>query len=262
MEQDIILVQKDGPVAKIVINRPQKRNALSLDAYRLLNQAVDRIADDNTVRVVVITGTGKSFCAGADLDELLVASEKVEAVRARSLVTHRFLGKLASLPLPVVAAINGDAVGGGASLALACDLRFAARSARLGITHMRVGVTPEMGITYFLPRLVGTARACELCFLSPILTADEAMSLGLVNRVVEDDQLEAAVSEVAGRLAATPAITMALTKKAIYRGTTSELEVVLEEDINNLCACLPSSDCREGLRAFLEKRRPQFGATR
>lgn len=247
-----------GPVARITFDRPEKRNALSLETYHELHRAMDVLARDEALRVLVLTGAGKAFSAGADIDELRQAAESVEAAWNRTTVTHGLMARLAGLPVPVIAAINGDAVGAGASVALACDIRIAAEGARIGVSHLRVGMCPDMGITYYLPRLVGTAKACELSFLADLLSASEAERIGLVNRVVAPDELASTVDQMAERIRQGPAMAMALAKSAIYANATSDLGAALQGDMQRVCLCLTSADCKEGLQAFTDKRPARF----
>lgn len=252
------IIFEDGPVARITFNRPERRNALSLATYKELHQVMDQLELNKYLRVLIVTGTGKAFCAGADINELLEASGSIEAAWDRTTTTHGFLEKLGGLSVPVIAALNGDAVGAGASVALACDIRIAAETARIGVSHLRVGMCPDMGISYFLPRLVGTAKACELSFLADVIDAREAERIGLVNRVVPDDQLEKTAQDIAMRISRGPALAMAIAKRSIYDNATRDLKAALKVDMQSVSLCATSSDCKEGLSAFLEKRPARF----
>lgn len=255
---DHVLYERQGAVAVATLNRPEKRNALALQTYAELSLIVRDVESTSALRALVITGAGSAFSAGADIDEVLDLEETVEAAVGRFRQSHGFIALLRSLSKPVIAAINGDAVGAGCSVALAADLRLMAESARIGLTFARIGLGPDMGASYFLPRLVGLAKAYELAFTGDLLSATEAERIGLVNRVVPADRLLPEALDLAQRIARGPALALAVAKRSLERGLLLDLADVLHDEIVSQSLLLNSRDGREGLRAFREKRRPDF----
>lgn len=255
---DHVLYERQGAVAVATLNRPEKRNALALQTYAELSLIVRDVESTSALRALVITGAGSAFSAGADIDEVLDLEETVEAAVGRFRQSHGFIALLRSLSKPVIAAINGDAVGAGCSVALAADLRLMAESARIGLTFARIGLGPDMGASYFLPRLVGLAKAYELAFTGDLLSATEAERIGLVNRVVPADRLLPEALDLAQRIARGPALALAVAKRSLERGLLLDLADVLHDEVVSQSLLLNSRDGREGLRAFREKRRPDF----
>ncbi|MDP2480988.1 MAG: enoyl-CoA hydratase [Candidatus Palauibacterales bacterium] len=256
-----ILVEVDGPIGRVTLNRPDKLNAFVGDMRDRIGEVLERLGGDEAVRVVVVTGAGRAFCAGADVRYMtdMVEEERFEEARALVEAGRRVTMAITRMPKPVIAALNGPAAGGGANLALACDLRIASERASIGQTFNRIGLHPDWGGTWFLPRLVGPARAAELFFLADMVDAAEAERIGLVNRVVPHERLEAEVEELAERLAAKPALPIRLAKEALRQTWGSDLEAMLDFEVRAQDACFRSSDAREGVRAFVEKRPARFG---
>ncbi len=256
-----VVVETDGPVGTITLDRPEKLNAFIGPMRDEIGQAFERLGGDDRVRAVIVTGAGRAFCAGADVGYLTRLIETGAIDEARELVEagRRVVLAIRDMPKPVIAAINGPAAGGGANLALACDLRVMAESASIGQTFNRIGLHPDWGGTYHLPRLVGPARAAELFFFADMLPAVEAERIGLVNRVVPDDQVMTAAREWAGRLAAKPALSLRLAKRAVHMSLSAGLEDMLDYETEAQTACFRSDDALEGVRAFVEKRVPRFG---
>ena len=255
----VLAVSRDGGVLTLTLNRPDRLNSLNTELLSALLSALSVARDDDEVRAVVLTGAGRGFCAGADLtDSSLRGTDAGPAVRAhlQTLYTPLILG-LRALEKPVVAAVNGVAAGAGMSLALACDLRIAAESAYFLQAFVRIGLVPDAGSTWFLPRLVGMGKAMELAMLGDRVPARDALGLGLVNRVVPDDQFAAAVAELATRLAEGPR-SLGLIKRALHLSPQSDLltQLAHEEDLQALAAA--TSDSVEGVAAFLEKRPARF----
>ncbi|MCS6803321.1 MAG: enoyl-CoA hydratase-related protein [Chloroflexota bacterium] len=255
---DHVLYERQGPVAIATLNRPEKRNALALQTYAELSLIVRDVESTSALRVLIITGAGNAFSAGADVDEVLDLDETVEAAVGRFTQSHAFIALLRSLSKPVIAAINGDAAGAGCSVALAADIRLMAETARIGLTFARVGLGPDMGASYFLPRLVGLAKAYELAFTGDLISAADAERIGLVNRVLPPDRLLPEALALAQRIARGPALALAVAKRALERGLLLDLGDVLQDEIVSQSLLLNSRDGREGLRAFREKRQPDF----
>jgi len=260
-EPHVLVAVADG-IGTVTLNRPDKLNAFFGTMRDEIAVALEEVAEDPAVRVVVVTGRGRAFCAGADVGYMADLLERGAYDEANLLVTagRRVIRAIIEMPKPVIAALNGPAAGGGANLALACDLRIASDRAAIGQTFNRVGLAPDWGGSWLVPRLVGRARAAELFFLADMVDAAEAERIGLVNRVVPHEDLEAAVAEVAGRLAKKPALALALAKEALRRSLSAELEEMLDFEVRAQNEAFRSADALEGTRAFVEKREPRFGA--
>ncbi len=257
MDFQHILYEKNGGALTITINRPKRRNALNLDAVHELMTAFARVNDDPDARVLVITGSGDAFCAGADLKD----SPEMDAKVAHDVVRLYldYIVALRELEIPVIAKINGDALGGGCCTVLACDIPIASERARLGFPFVRLGLCgADMGSTYLLPRLVGYGRAAELLLTGEPILASEAQAMGLVNRVVPAEELDAAVDSLAARLAAGPPLGLRLTKKALISALDKDASTEFDYELLAQSQCLLTDDYEEGLRAFREKRRPVF----
>lgn len=256
-----VLVQRDGAVGRLVLNRPEKLNAFFGSMRDEIADGLEALAADEGVRVVVVTGRGRAFCAGADVGYMagLLEAENYDEANALVEAGRRVVEAVTSMPKPVIAALNGPAAGGGANLALCCDLRLASDRASIGQTFNRIGLHPDWGGTWIVPRLVGTAKAAELFLFAEMIPADEACAMGLVNRVVPHDELERVTAEWADRLVAKPALPMALAKQALRRTWTSTLEEMLAFEAEAQDRCFRSPDASEGIRAFTEKRSPRFG---
>lgn len=256
-----VLVEVDGRgVGTLRLNRPEKLNAFVGDMRDRLGDGLEALADDPEVRVIVVTGTGRAFCAGADVGYLseLVEEQRIEEGRALVEAGRRVARVIGEAPKPVIAALNGPAAGGGANLALACDLRIASDRASIGQTFNRIGLHPDWGGTYFLPRLVGPSKALELIWSAEMVEADEAERIGLVNRVVPHERFRETVDELAGRLAEKPARPLRLAKAAVRRSLTSSMDEMLDVELEAQVECFESPEAREGIRAFLEERDPDF----
>jgi 2-(1,2-epoxy-1,2-dihydrophenyl)acetyl-CoA isomerase len=262
--EERVLVDVDGEgVGTVTLNRPDRLNAFVGDMRDRLADALEALAADDEVRVIVVTGTGRAFCAGADVGYLseLVEEERLEEARSLVEAGRRVAKAVVEAPKPVVAALNGPAAGGGANLALACDLRVASERAAIGQTFNRIGLHPDWGGTYFLPRLVGPAKAAELVFTGEMVDAGEAERIGLVNRVVPHERLEGEVEALATRLAGKPRLPVRLAKEGLRRSLSSTLDEMLDHELEAQTECFRSEDAREGIRAFLEKREPEFGGS-
>lgn len=262
MEFETIIYEKKDGIATITLNRPERLNAIGLNMQLELGKALEEANSDDEVRVLIITGAGRGFCSGADLTVLGDTAEQVgQHLVARSPAAggiRSFTLQLQNFEKPTIAAVNGHAVGAGLSLALACDIKIASDRARFSQIFIKRGLVPDTGSTYFLPRLVGMARACEMAFTGDILDAEQAKEYGLVSRVVPHDELMGVVRELAAKIAAGPPIAMKLAKRALNRGATSDLASALEFEGYMQGICFGTEDFKEGMAAFLEKREPGF----
>jgi enoyl-CoA hydratase/carnithine racemase len=254
----LVFTEDDG-IVKITLNRPDKLNALNAEMYQELIKVISGLENSPTFRVLIITGAGRAFCAGAEIQELIEASKGIDAIQRRLRMSHGVASHLKRLRQPIITSINGDAAGGGCGLALHGDLRVASDKARLGLTFNRVGLALDLGSVYNLVHCVGINKACELAFLGDIIDAREAERIGLVNRVVPHEELDSLVQEWASKLARGPQLALRLVKSALYKALNLDFFSELENEINVQSLCLGSQDGKEGLRAFLEKRKPLFG---
>lgn len=251
-----LLVEAADGIATLTLNRPAALNALDSALKAALAAAFRSVARDAAVRAVVVTGAGRAFCAGQDLREHEGNAERsAEELRA---TYNPLILALRRLEKPVIAAVNGVAAGAGVSLALACDLRLAAADASFVLAFARIGLVPDSGSTWFLPRLVGPARAAELAFLGDPVPAGEAERIGLVNRVVPGESLAAEARALALRLASAAPRALALTKRALNRSLDATLEDQLEYEAILQGLAASAADHAEGLAAFREKRAPRF----
>lgn len=254
---DGLRVDVDGPVATLTLDRPEALNALTVGLKVALRRELERIAADRAIRAVILTGAGRAFCAGQDLEE----RERPDAAPLDEELRERYnpiIRDLRSMGQPVIAAINGVAAGAGASLAFACDLRIAASEARFVLAFGRIGLVPDSGATWFLPRLVGAARAAEIALVGDPISADEALRIGLVSRVVTADDLMTEARALADRVAAGAPLALALTKGALERSSSIDLDKALDGEAKLQGIAGASADHAEGLAAFREKRPPQF----
>ena len=251
---------KDG-IATLTLNRPDRLNALGGSLRDDLHDAVTRSAADPDVRVMVITGAGKGFCSGGDVKAMGEAKagqrerpliEKIAPGRDRTLLAMR------EAPQPIIAAVNGAAAGAGMNLALGCDIRIASTAARFTQAFVKRGLHPDWGGTYFLPRLVGTAKACEMIFTGDVIDAAEAERLGIVSRVVAPEELLPTAYELARRIAAGPPVAIRLAKRSIYANSELDLRAALQVETMAQNICFETADATEGIRAFGEKRAPVF----
>lgn len=259
MTDSINVAEAEG-IVTITLNRPDKLNALVGHMRRDLAEALEQAGSDRQVRVVIITGAGRGFCAGGDLERAAELMDQDDAEEFARLLgaARRVVTSIRNMTKPVIASINGIAAGAGCNLALACDLRIAARSATFTQSFVRIGFHPDWGGTYFLPRLVGANKACELFFLGEPVDAAEALRLGLVNWVVPDEGLIEETQRLAERLRDAPPIAIAAAKQAVYTSDHENLETMLRYEVEAQMRCFNSRDGKEGVRAFLEKRKPRF----
>lgn len=251
-----IIVEKKEHVGIITLNNTKSLNALSTGFMREIDDAVTRTAQDKDIYVLIITGAGKAFIAGADIKEMLDLS-------ATQMLDWARLGgdlnkKIESLDIPVIAAINGFALGGGCELAMACDIRIASPKARFGLPEVGLGITPGAGGTQRLPRLVGEGRAKELLYTAKIIDAHQAEKIGLVNMVVAEEALLDAALEMAGQIVKQGQIAVQQCKRAVNTGMQCDINSALALELQGFCVCCASEDKRIGMQAFVDKSEKKF----
>jgi enoyl-CoA hydratase/carnithine racemase len=273
MESKTVELKKENGIGIIRFNRPDVRNAINEEMSAAFTRAIKDVADDDSVRAVVITGNGKVFCAGADFRFGKVREGQQDTQHAEDLQSvHSALKKgnllhglqldinlgLQRMGKPVIAMLNGDAVGAGLDIALACDIRVAVEGAKFSVAYTRMAVVPDGGATWFLPRLVGLTKAMELILTGDPIDAAEAYRIGILNYVTSPTDLEAVTMKLASKLAKGPPISNRLSKMLVYKGLETDLETALQF----LSACVPictsSSDHQEAIKSFAEKRPPKF----
>ncbi len=259
-EPDTIRVEKDGNLGWIRINRPERLNAFADDMRDRLDDALQTLDDEGGIRCVAVTGVGRAFSTGGDVEVMAELREAEDDARFEELVQTgmRIVRRIDGMRKPVIAAVNGVAAGAGASLALACDIRIASSNASIGLTFTRIGLHPDWGAAYFLPRLLGSALAAELIFTGGMINAKRAERLGLVNRVVPADELEGAVRGLAGQIAGGPPDVIADAKRVLRRSLAADLDEVLELEAEAQLQAFRAPAFEEGIRAFIEKRAPRF----
>jgi 2-(1,2-epoxy-1,2-dihydrophenyl)acetyl-CoA isomerase len=260
-EQEALLIGTRDGARILTLNRPQRLNALTPELHQMLREALVSAAADASVGAVVLTGAGRAFCSGGDVNRGTEQAKSPETVEERAdlsrlAATSALL--LNRMPKPTIALINGAAVGAGLSLALACDLRFASRDAVLRTAYARIALSGDLGISYFLTRLVGPARARELMFLNDKLSGEDALRLGLVNRLFDTDEFQSAAFEIVRSVAHGPGIALRYMKQNLLLAETASLEQVIEREAYNMARCVRTQDAKEASIAFREKRTPDF----
>jgi 2-(1,2-epoxy-1,2-dihydrophenyl)acetyl-CoA isomerase len=256
----LVLVEREENIATIRLNRPDKLNALNVELARALVQALVHAGDDKSVRAIVLTGAGRAFCAGGDLNLLLDVRKRRATQELEGLLVagKEICMAIALMPKPVIAAVNGAAAGGGMNLALAADVRIASDKAVFAESFANIGLYPDFGGTYFLPRIVGQALAAELFYTAETLTAEDALRLGIVNRMFPSDKFEEETRKIVEGLAGAPPLAMRDVKRKLVADDRRALEDALDEEMRMQIHCFQSEDCLEGLTAFFEKRKPVF----
>jgi 2-(1,2-epoxy-1,2-dihydrophenyl)acetyl-CoA isomerase len=257
---ETVLLRVEEGVAWITLNRPERLNAFAGTMRDDLYSAIARAASSPEVRVLVVTGAGRGFCTGADVEVMSDLLARGDAASFRLLVEAgmRVVRRLREVEQPVVAAVNGPAAGAGAALALACDFRIGSERASIGFTFNRIGLHPDWGATHTLPRLVGPGRAAELVMSGRMVEAPEAERIGLFERVVPADAFEAEVAKLAAELAAKPPLALRLAKRTLAEAAAADLDAALAAEGERQLRCFRSADAREGIAAFNEKRQPVF----
>ncbi|GAB3677543.1 2-(1,2-epoxy-1,2-dihydrophenyl)acetyl-CoA isomerase PaaG [Salinisphaera aquimarina] len=261
MADDSIVLSIEAGIARITLNRPNKLNSFNAAMHEALAEALDTVEADESVRVLLLTGAGKGFCAGQDLGEAGVAPGGDTPPDLGGAVERYYaplVRRLRALAMPVVCAVNGTAAGAGANLALACDLVLAKRSAKFIEAFSKIGLIPDTGGTYFLARRVGMARAMGMAMLAEPVDAETAERWGLIWRCVDDDAFEAEVDTLVTQLAAAPTLGLARTKQLLYAGANSSLDDALDAERDAMTELGQSQDYDEGVTAFSEKRAPRF----
>lgn len=262
MAYSTIILDKAEGIATLTLNRPEKLNALNDAMAAELVDAFTQVEQDNDVRVLVITGAGRAFWAGADIKDSFLKriEERKRGEESYALVgwLHKTCLQLRNMPKPVIASINGYAVGIGVTLPLQCDIRIASEEAMFSVPFVRLGLIPEFGSTYSLTRLIGIAKACELVFTGKFIGAKEAKEIGLVNEVVPAAKLKAATYELAKTIAQGAPLALQIAKEGLYQGIDADIQGQLRYESLAYGILLRSEDHEEGVRAFLEKRQPTF----
>lgn len=260
MSKDILL-EHDGHVGWIRINRPDRLNAFSGRMREDLDFALAQLESDADIRCVIITGVGRAFSTGGDVSVMreLIAQEDTARFEALVRAGAQIVQRIDDMTKPVIAAINGPAAGAGACLALACDLRIASEAATIGFGFLRVGLHADWGGSYFLPRIVGPALAAELMYTGEMVNTERGVRLGLFNRVVPANDLEATARSIAGQLAAAPAGVMIDLRRNMRRSLETPLGEMLAAEVDAQKRAFKTADFREGIESFLDKRAPKFG---
>ncbi|MFR7417814.1 short-chain-enoyl-CoA hydratase [uncultured Megasphaera sp.] len=257
MDYQNILCAVENGIATITINRPKALNALNLDTVTELKDAIEKIAVDKAVKVVVITGAGeKSFVAGADIKEM--ATKTPAEGREWGQFGQNVFTEIENMPQPVIAAINGFCLGGGCELSCACDIRYASENAKFGQPEVGLGITPGFGGTQRLTRVVGRGQAKELIYTGGMIDAEAAKAIGLVNKVVPQEELMPTVLKLAGKIAKNAPVAVQLSKAAINRGINCDVVTGIAYEAEVFGLCFSTNDQKEGMAAFVEKRKPTF----
>lgn len=261
MAEPAVLYQSTDQIAEITLNRPENRNSMTSDVLEGLREAVARARSEEDLRCVIVTGRGRSFCAGADFKSQVQQESdgaRFRAAHERTFAVYSPFLSLLDLEVPTIAAMQGHAIGGGLGLAVVCDLRVANREARYGANFVRLGLHPGMATTYVLPRLLGLPRALELLLTGRIVSGAEAAELGLVNHAVEAERVMEKARELASEIAACAPLAVRWTKHSVYRGVDWDPRRAAEREAHLQSRTLETEDVREGIRALLEKRDPVF----
>jgi 2-(1,2-epoxy-1,2-dihydrophenyl)acetyl-CoA isomerase len=256
---ETVLYETDDGVANIALNRPERLNAFDTTMHDELYMALGGAAQDEEVRSIVLRGEGRGFSAGADLAQVVRDADGDPDLGEYLRTTYsRLVTRMVRIEKPIVAALHGPVYGAGVGLALACDLRVAGQSAKFSVAFIKIGLMPDAGVTFLLPRVVGLGKAMEMSMLGDALDADEAYRIGLVNKVVADDSLSEEARNLADRLAAMPTSALGRLKQSLYASFETDLETALEREAEGQTFCGSTQDHKEGVTAFFEKREPKF----
>lgn len=255
---DAVLLDIDGPIATITLNRPEKMNPQSEEWTDGLLDAVGRLEREPDVRVAIVTGAGRAFCAGGDLEHPTFTTDGIEVRRPAVEQGYDLFRRIRQLPIPLIAAVNGPAAGSGVTLAAACTMRIAARSAYFALVFVDVGVVPDQGGSFLLPQIVGMGRALHMGLTGERIDADKALDWGLVTEVCDDDQLMDRARSIAGLLAAKPPLAVRYIKQDMYDLAHRPFDEAMRVESEHLNYLIGTDDCREALAAFKERRPPTF----
>jgi len=262
MADDAVLYESEGGVATLTLNRPENRNSMTADVLIAFHECIRRLREDSELRAVVITGRGSSFCAGADFKSgsglFVGGGPSPRLPHEAALRTYAAFLALLDVEVPILAAMNGHAIGGGFGLALVCDIRVANREAKYGANFARLGIHSGMAISYLLPRIVGVARAADMLFSGRILTGTEAEAIGLVHCAVSAEEVANEAKRRAREIASCAPLAVRLMKRSLYRGMNWDPRTAAEHEAWAQSATFASEDAKEGIRALLEKREPRF----
>jgi enoyl-CoA hydratase len=269
MSEPLILVERDQDVAILTFNDPQRLNAMSQAMGEAFAARIANLGSDDSLRAVVLTGAGRAFSAGGDLDMIQQRADEGaaapgiarRAIRDSMRSFYKLFLAVRDLPCPTIAAINGAAVGAGFCVALACDVRIASSKAKLGLNFTRIGLQPGMAATWTLPRLVGPAHAAEILYSSRVYTGDQAAQIGLVNRALEPESVVSAARDLASEFASNAPAAVRSTKRALARSLDASLEDQLSFEAHEQAICFETQDAQEGIAAAREKRAPNFSGT-
>jgi 2-(1,2-epoxy-1,2-dihydrophenyl)acetyl-CoA isomerase len=257
MTYQFLQLEKQNAAGVLRFNRPERLNAFDSVMVQEVPVALRELLDDESVRVLILTGNGKGFCAGADVNYLSELAAAKDIARGKVLVGtgSEIVEMIHAAEKPVIAAINGPVAGGGAGIALSCDVRIMAQSASIGFTFSRIGLHPDLGCTYFLPRLVGPAKAAELFMTGEMISADEALQLGMVNHVVPDGELMPTALKLAATIAEKSPLALRLIKKGLHQTFEQPLDAMLKYEIYAQSLCFESPEAAEALQKFLAARK-------
>jgi 2-(1,2-epoxy-1,2-dihydrophenyl)acetyl-CoA isomerase len=256
----VLVHTRVGAIVTLAMNRPERMNALNNELATALHVALGRIAADLSVHVVILTGTGRAFCAGGDLGAIGAGRAKGDASELAPILRSGMQSvlRMRTMPQPVIAAVNGAAAGAGMNLALAADIRIAAEEAVFGQNFAKVGLFPDYGGTYFLPELVGPSLAVQMFYTGDMIDAQTALRLGIVNHVAGANDLPAETRKLAEKIANGPQVAIRAVKQSVFAKEEKALTEALEREVQEQLKCFRSEDCAEGIRAFLDKRQPSF----
>jgi 2-(1,2-epoxy-1,2-dihydrophenyl)acetyl-CoA isomerase len=258
--EQVLVETRQGGIVTLVMNRPEKLNALNNELASALIKTFTELEQDASVHVVVLSGAGRAFCAGGDLSVIGKGRQTGDTKELEPLLRSGMQAvlKIRTMPQPVIAVVQGAAAGAGMNIALAADIRLASEDATFGENFARVGLYPDYGGTYFLPQLVGPAKAAEMFYTGDMIDAQAALRLGIVNHVYPAAQLAGEVQALAEKIAQGPPVSIRAIKQAVFGAQKKELAHALEQEVRQQVQCYLTEDCREGIRAFMEKRRAKF----
>jgi 2-(1,2-epoxy-1,2-dihydrophenyl)acetyl-CoA isomerase len=256
---ETIRLEKSGGVANVALNRPEKLNAFDGTMHDELYTALGEASEDREVRCIVLRGEGRGFSAGADLAQVVGEADGDPDLGEYLRTTYsRLVKRMVGIEKPIVAALHGPVYGAGVGLALACYLRIAAENTKFSVAFIKIGLMPDAGVTFLLPRIVGLGRAMEMSMLGDVVDAEEALRIGLLNKVVAEDSLPQEARTLAEHLAAMPTLALGRIKRALYASFETDLETALEREAQGQTFCGYTKDHKEGLTAFFEKREARF----